>query len=160
MSGSLDNLDNAFSPAKNATYSPFTYPPLPTGPNSFRLLQIMPSLTSMSSVRCNLFNGSPDEHIFIAGSYVWGPPAPTKSIFLNGLLFRVRQNLYYFLQACRNRTRPCVMWIDALCINHDDNHEKSCQVRAMGKIYSSAQAVYCWLGWTTSMPTWISSTMI
>jgi len=39
------------------------------------------------------------------------------------------------------------MCIDALCINQHDDHQKSCQVRAMGKIYSSAQAVYCWLGW-------------
>jgi hypothetical protein len=39
------------------------------------------------------------------------------------------------------------MWIDALSINQDNDLEKSRQVRAMGKIYSSAQAVFCWLGW-------------
>ncbi|TGO29517.1 hypothetical protein BPAE_0014g00680 [Botrytis paeoniae] len=41
---------------------------------------------------------------------------------------------------------PCFPWIDALCINQNDNIEKGLQVRQMGRIYSSALQVLAWIG--------------
>lgn len=38
------------------------------------------------------------------------------------------------------------LWIDQICIDQEDNQEKSCQVQMMGKIYSSAETTYAWLG--------------
>ncbi|KAI1472890.1 heterokaryon incompatibility protein-domain-containing protein [Daldinia caldariorum] len=38
------------------------------------------------------------------------------------------------------------IWIDALCINQNDNSEKSLQVKAMNKIYANAHTVKIWLG--------------
>lgn len=38
------------------------------------------------------------------------------------------------------------VWIDALCINQDDDDERSTQVNLMGSIYKSAQSVVVWLG--------------
>ncbi len=37
------------------------------------------------------------------------------------------------------------IWIDAICINQNDNFEKASQVRLMGRIYEHAMGV-TWLG--------------
>jgi hypothetical protein len=84
----------------------------------------------------------------IALSYVCGPATPTHDILINGKSFTVRQNLYEFLlQMGRQRHRGrAVFWIDAICINQDDDREKSHQVRRMNRMYERAKAVIYWLG--------------
>ena len=42
--------------------------------------------------------------------------------------------------------RPRVLWIDALCINQNDDSEKEKQVAMMGTIFERAQNVVIWLG--------------
>lgn len=37
-------------------------------------------------------------------------------------------------------------WIDAPCVNQTDNKDKTVQVQCMGKIFSSAEKVFIWLG--------------
>ena len=39
-----------------------------------------------------------------------------------------------------------MLWIDQICINQGDNHEKSEQVKMMPRIYSMAKQVLVWLG--------------
>lgn len=49
--------------------------------------------------------------------------------------------------ADRPRNRPCrLLWVDALCINQQDNDEKSSQVMMMRHIYARAKNVLVWLG--------------
>ena len=38
-----------------------------------------------------------------------------------------------------------LLWVDALCINQEDNAERARQVKLMGEIYSTAQKVLVWL---------------
>jgi hypothetical protein len=83
MAEGVTSFDIAFAPVKNAPNVCFTYSSVPAGANNFRLLQILPSLINMAAIHRNLFNGSIDEQIFIAGSYVWGPLTPTRPIILN-----------------------------------------------------------------------------
>jgi hypothetical protein len=42
-------------------------------------------------------------------------------------------------------------WIDAMCINQRDDHERNEQVPRMGKLYSSASQVWVWLGLSQTM---------
>ncbi|RYP33979.1 hypothetical protein DL767_004500 [Monosporascus sp. MG133] len=42
--------------------------------------------------------------------------------------------------------KPALLWADALCINQEDNAEKSHQVNMMAAIYSKATMVTVWLG--------------
>jgi hypothetical protein len=79
-----------------------------------------------------------------------GAKASCNSQFLT-IPFRVTQNLYTALLALRQAPTSHVreiycFWIDALCINQSDPQEKSHQVGFMGKIYSSAESVFVWLG--------------
>jgi hypothetical protein len=38
------------------------------------------------------------------------------------------------------------LWVNAVCINHSDNDEKSYQVTDMFRTYASADTVFAWLG--------------
>lgn len=88
---------------------------------------------------------------YTAVSYTWGDQQPTKTIRLNGKLFRVRPNLLsclYYLSRARNNARLGWdwIWVDAICINQQDDREKSEQVGLMNRTYSDAEVVSLWLG--------------
>lgn len=55
------------------------------------------------------------------------------------------QNLYRALLSLRDPTRPRSVWADALCINQNDEQEKSRQVRMMGRIFKQARQVLIYL---------------
>jgi hypothetical protein len=84
-------------------------------------------------------------------SYVWGKEEKQTSLNINGNPFLVQSNLHAALRrlSCRSNnaqesTRR--LWIDAICINQNDNAEKSLQVMQMSKIYAGASNVLIWLG--------------
>ena len=124
------------------------YSQLPSSEPSFRLLRVLPSVVSFSRIRCQLVTASvkASANRYIAGSYVWGAPDQLATVFVNGVEISVRENLVHFLRACRHRRKEAIMWIDAVCINQEDPAERSSQVAMMDRIYTNAQAVYCWLG--------------
>ncbi|CAF9918515.1 hypothetical protein IMSHALPRED_004328 [Imshaugia aleurites] len=83
-------------------------------------------------------------------SYHWGnEKAESKiKIYTAGFpgSFKVRPNLHAALKQLRFRDRPRRLWIDAICINQDDNDEKNAQVSLMADVYSKATSVCVWLG--------------
>ncbi|KAH5244745.1 hypothetical protein HBI71_190470 [Parastagonospora nodorum] len=101
MAEGVASFDIAFAPVKNAANVWFTYS-LSARANYFRLLHIPPSLTNAAAIQCNLLNGSINEQILTAGSYVRTPLTPTRRIVLNGAPIQVQHNLYNFLQAFSN----------------------------------------------------------
>jgi hypothetical protein len=58
----------------------------------------------------------------------------------------ITSNLEAALQQLRLVDEPRVLWIDAICINQDDVHERSRQVWIMQEIYAKARQVIVWLG--------------
>jgi len=65
----------------------------------------------------------------------------------------VTSNLPLFLEEICT-TNLGFLWIDAICINQNDNAEKSVQVQRMDLIYSNATQVIAWLGanrWTNDL---------
>ncbi|KAI1852731.1 hypothetical protein JX266_002272 [Neoarthrinium moseri] len=91
---------------------------------------------------------------YTALSYTWGEAEPSITITVNGVRRGISSNLAAFLQQwidCRRNSSRIIyvngyLWIDALCINQEDEEEKSVQVSAMGRIFSSANATIAWLG--------------
>jgi hypothetical protein len=80
-------------------------------------------------------------------SYEWGDPnGKPQTILLNGQPFEIRDNLYQALQSMRPYIPGVPMWIDAICINQKDRHERNHQVRMMSVIYEEAARVRVWLG--------------
>ena len=113
-----------------------------------------------------------DNPVSLALSYTWGKPflpkqvedmtdamleacdlleplsdAP-RSVFINGDGKKVKNSLWDALAMFPTwRSIPSMpFWIDALCINQDENDEKSVQVQQMHKIYGQAAYVISWLG--------------
>ena len=83
-------------------------------------------------------------------SYHWGSGNATLKIkiYTQGFpgTFPVRSNLYAALNQLRLPDRPREIWIDAICIDQDDDDERSAQVSLMAHIYSEATSVCVWLG--------------
>ncbi|KAF1828623.1 HET-domain-containing protein, partial [Decorospora gaudefroyi] len=86
------------------------------------------------------------KHTYEALSYVWGDASDTSSMILDRTLYPITKNLECALRYLRSKEAPRVLWVDAICINQDDQDEKSEQVPMMGEIYSRATKVYAWLG--------------
>lgn len=82
-------------------------------------------------------------------SYTWGTEPPSAFLIVEGATrtkMPVRPNLLGALKQLRDPERPRNLWIDAICINQDDNVEKSVQVGRMADIYRLAHRVVVWLG--------------
>ncbi|CAH0045067.1 unnamed protein product [Clonostachys solani] len=86
---------------------------------------------------------------FAALSYVWGTSNKEKHIVVNGVTRRVTRNLEEALRRLARNDEfrgEYKIWIDAVCINQEDEQERAVQVRKMRRIYSSAWKVISWLG--------------
>ena len=83
-------------------------------------------------------------------SYHWGSGEASFriKIYTEGFpgSFRIRPNLHAALNQLRLSDRPRRLWIDAICINQEDNDEKNAQVSLMADIFSRATSVCVWLG--------------
>lgn len=88
----------------------------------------------------------PERVEYQALSYTWGHPTANQLIQLNGTPFRIRDNLWDFLQHARKQRITKYLWIDALSIDQSQVGERNHQVGMMGDIYSRAECVIIWLG--------------
>ena len=79
-------------------------------------------------------------------SYTWGVESAPEDLVLNGQHFHIGLNLRDALRRLRLPRRSRRLWIDAVCINQDDNDEKTAQIAVMGAIYSKARRTIIWLG--------------
>ncbi|KAF2423796.1 HET-domain-containing protein [Tothia fuscella] len=83
---------------------------------------------------------------FEALSYVWGDAVTSHFMFINEVRIPIQRNLFEALQHIRSENRSRTLWVDAICINQDDDAERSQQVSIMGDIYTKADHVISWLG--------------
>ncbi|KAF2878520.1 heterokaryon incompatibility protein-domain-containing protein, partial [Massariosphaeria phaeospora] len=122
------------------------YQPLP-GPDYLRVIKLEPGLED-DILSCKLetvsLDGSLD--LYEAISYVWGDPTATEEICCNGLFVEITSGLADALRRFRYPDKQRLLWADALCINQQDNQEKSRQVKQMGRIYENAKGVLVWVG--------------
>ncbi|KAI3327944.1 HET-domain-containing protein [Xylariaceae sp. AK1471] len=79
-------------------------------------------------------------------SYAWGDPEANRMIVLDNIPIRIPRNLFDALIALRPDKDFITIWVDFLCIDQQNNTEKSWQVGLMNEIYSHAKKVLAWLG--------------
>jgi hypothetical protein len=122
---------------------------------TFRLLHVVPAIDQHQQLECTcrLYNID-DAPPYEALSYVWGSPAPSVEILCNGQSVEIGPELSYALRRLRPRDSTRIIWVDAVCINQQDDAEKSHQVPLMGRIYSLAKKVVVWLGPGNKQYTW------
>jgi hypothetical protein len=130
---------------------------------SIRLVEVLPADGS-GSVQCKVRHATIEAE-YTCVSYVWGPAEDTHTVFLNGKPFLVRRNIWEFLMTVSSaigseqqdgdgdgaatlnfQEAAASLWIDALCIDQDDNGERNHQVQQMGEIFKGAHGVVAWLG--------------
>ncbi|RBR26180.1 uncharacterized protein FIESC28_00963 [Fusarium coffeatum] len=128
---------------------PIPYQPLKS--DAIRLLHVHPGTSNSISVDIHTVETSANQ-TFWALSYVWGARENPAVILLNGQPFSITRNLYNALIEYRRHTfengteEKALIWVDAICINQNDNVEKSVQVPRMSDIYGKCQHVLAWLG--------------
>lgn len=83
---------------------------------------------------------------YSALSYTWGEMRCSRQIIINGAAVPVTESVETALRHLQQETEVLSLWVDQLCINQDNNVERSEQVRHMKTIYSKAAQVLVWLG--------------
>ncbi|GES59754.1 HET-domain-containing protein [Aspergillus terreus] len=129
----------------------YTYPELPSAGTTTRMIRLLPQKGKETHIDCELFpydlsDMSGRKHRYEALSYVWGSGVKSHSIRLNGCEFPVTENLYAALSQLRDGNFERILWVDAICINQEDNEEKGQQIQIMRTIYGQANCVIVWLG--------------
>lgn len=117
-------------------------------------VQTMASTTTRSTdviIACSMFKVNVEElshQPFNALSYTWGEPTPSRGILVDGRSFRIRQNLWEFLEIASTDPElySLPLWIDQICIDQSSNAEKSQQVQDMHNLFLKAARVFMWLG--------------
>jgi hypothetical protein len=132
----------------------FRHTPLPHE-QPIRLLRINRDITGSISVTLDAF---PLDQLpeFEALSYTWGKaalnhdevenndPGVLQTMMVSNVPFTINENLYDGLYELRDEVRG-YLWVDALCIDQENDQERASQVPLMGDVYSSAKGVSrCW----------------
>ena len=118
---------------------------LPRPQPKIRLLRINEVESDGESISCTVRHRRADDR-YVCLSYCWGDDEPEHSITVNGKRHPVRQNLFKFLHTARRYKFDVLLWIDAISINQEDDHEKAIHIPAMATIFSEAEFVVVWLG--------------
>jgi hypothetical protein len=79
-------------------------------------------------------------------SYVWGTDERTHSLSTPDGTFWITSSLDTALRRLRHKNDAVVLWADAICINQQDNAEKSRQIRLLPKIFQQASSTYAFIG--------------
>lgn len=128
----------------------YEYETLPSA-RSIRILTLCPAEQHTDAIECMIEIIELEEASYDALSYSWGMNEDGDSsqdyeIFIHGNRKWVTRNLFEGLERIRVCDKPIRIWIDAVCINQQDNVERSVQVAMMADIYARAERVFVWLG--------------
>ncbi|KAH8762980.1 heterokaryon incompatibility protein-domain-containing protein [Hyaloscypha finlandica] len=128
--------------------TPYEYQPIDDPKGKIRILILSPPASSDDpELRCNLTTAEiSDSPSYEAVSYCWGTEALTERVHLPSGILAITKNLATGLRRLRFRDRPRHLWVDAVCINQQDDQEKGHQVAFMAQIFRNAACVLVWLG--------------
>ncbi|KAK2768523.1 hypothetical protein FQN54_000379 [Arachnomyces sp. PD_36] len=116
------------------------------GSEELRVLKLLPG-SSFDPLCCALMRANIDSiKAYDAISYSWGPKTDYINIECEGKLLWVPRSLGDALRQFRHPSHERILWADAICINQDDDNEKSQQIRLMRDIFKRARTVLIWLG--------------
>ncbi|KAJ2896259.1 hypothetical protein MKZ38_005713 [Zalerion maritima] len=83
-------------------------------------------------------------------SWRWGSLDPPYAIMISQgrktYKKKITRDLALSLKYLRYPDKDRILWIDAICINQEDDDEKNHQVQMMARIYTRAEQVCVWLG--------------
>ncbi|KAK0109250.1 hypothetical protein ONS96_003072 [Cadophora gregata f. sp. sojae] len=115
-------------------------------PDHIRLLLLHPRF-GFRPVSGSMVDGPYMRLLFYeAISYTWGNPERTEEIMVDGCRMMVTKSVYEVLATLSSQFLPQLLWIDAICIDQENEEEKEQQVPIMDTIYSNALFTTVFLG--------------
>lgn len=126
----------------------FKYKPIDLSSDAIRIVRLCRGYHT-EGIRCELFEAYLDQIegvSYEAVSYTWGTQSKEATILLDGKEALVTGNLFAALSCLRLAGEDKILWIDALCIDQENDLEKGHQVSRMKLIYEYAERVIIWLG--------------
>lgn len=109
-----------------------------------RLLEILPSLSPETPIRCRLLTATlGTAQPYATLSYVWGPSFLETEVYVSGSPKLVLNSQAKMLSMVRSRSEDSniAVWFDYLCINQLDIYERTTQLSLMGRIFGQAREV-------------------
>jgi len=142
MSKSIDRLLQAHAPV-------YEYTPLMSDGSTFRIVSLWPG-TGDQRIECDFLEvPTVAKPKYSALSYAWGNPAVAAFVWNYGRVIGIASNLEHALRRLRDPVQIRTFWIDALCINQQDEAgEKTTQIPLMRHIYNQSICVSIYLGGT------------
>lgn len=129
-----------------SVFPAYSYTKLDSNPPKIRLVSLQPCGAS-SQLQCSLMTiPLADAGQYDALSYVWGENTDKLPLMIDRHKLQITRNLDAALRRLQYEHKARVLWVDAICINQDDDEERSSQVRQMRDIYANAEQVVMWLG--------------
>src|SRR5438105_11370977 len=116
----------------------------PLNPDEFRVLDIVEVEPVVQARLTHREDNVPTT--YHALSYAWGDQLSTETIECDGRELKVTRHLLEGLKSIHVITGISAIWVDAICINQEDDNEKASQVAKMHRIYREATSVVVWLG--------------
>lgn len=124
----------------------FRYTPLCKATEQIRLIVLNPGLEE-DRLDCNVIHTHLTEPmVYETISYCWGSQDAGTAIMLQGQQVWTSANAAAALAGMRLPTHKRFLWIDALCIDQQNEAERNHQVRMMGNIYARAACNLVYLG--------------
>lgn len=139
---------------------PYQYQPLST-PDSIRVLCLEPAKKKDTPLRGYIIQYDRFAELakvhsrrkYCAVSYAWGTPEFTEHLEITdpnqnagSTTLLITLGVKTMLQHFRKPDKKQYLWIDAICLNQNDQAEKTNQIPLMGEIYAQAYKSKFWLG--------------
>jgi hypothetical protein len=142
---SLTEYEELFPFGYNMSDQSYCYKPLQQH-RGIRLLKLLPGSWE-DGICCELeITSLSKQPKYEALSYAWGDKGNSRCITVDGQPFSIGTMLELALRRLRNSESPRILWVDCLCINQKDVHERNNQVALMQDIFLDTQMVLIWLG--------------
>lgn len=124
----------------------YKYEPLALDGSVFRLIELLPGEDHEPFRIQFIMAKTSSPPAYTALSYAWGDGTPVTTADVEGSVIGVAKNLSHALKRLRHPEKSLTYWIDAICINQEDDIEKGAQVALMQRLYQRAQMVMIYLG--------------
>lgn len=124
----------------------YSYETVPLEAGQIRKLLLLPARSLSDPLNASLFADAPGGEPYEALSYTWESETKPCTMNIGSAALPIGKNLDAALRHFRLPDRSRMLWVDAICINQEDDIERTAQVAMMAKIYRRAVATLSWLG--------------
>ncbi|KAH7131235.1 heterokaryon incompatibility protein-domain-containing protein, partial [Dactylonectria macrodidyma] len=132
-------------------FNAYRYEPL-QAEDAIRLISLDPAADDTTPPSCSIIQRqhSTQNFKYHAVSYAWGKREFSRTLEIrcdgDTSYLRITHNVDALLRRLRRRKKRRYLWVDAICLDQNDETEKTQQIPVMGRIFEEATMVHIWLG--------------